>query len=209
MCDPSQALPPAIMRPPPPETTDDGRPLGPDEQQLLADIRSLRTRLLEGELVIEWPPVDPGEDPGEIFGSFGSADEALSYLEADLLSHPPAAVIYLKDAVSAETAERLLREVEGFPGVTEVTFISEDVALTRLKEELKDHPEVLDSLDENPLPASIEVYVEEAGVGQRLAQAMDGRPEVDETRFPTLTPTENIRFVFEHLRDRARPATEP
>lgn len=67
-------------------------------------------------------------------------------------------VVYLLDEASTpEEVSRLKGELAELPGVQEISFISQDEALTRLKERLGDQSGIADGLERNPLPASFEI----------------------------------------------------
>jgi cell division transport system permease protein len=91
--------------------------------------------------------------------------------------------IFLKDTATFEEVEAMRLELVARPEVKEVQYIDKDEALRRLKEDLKEHEELLNDLPANPLPASLEVSLndpEQAGV---VATAFEGRPIVDEVRY--------------------------
>lgn len=66
-------------------------------------------------------------------------------------------VAYIKDG--PETPEAIKEIVRAIPGVSSVEFVSKERALAELKEELKGHQAVLEGVDSNPLPASVEIKV--------------------------------------------------
>lgn len=114
--------------------------------------------------------------------------------------------IYLKDSVDQEAARQLADEVRSTSGVDWVNYVSKDEALARLKEDLKDHPQVLADLPVNPLPASIEAFVPDLTDRKRLAESMSARAEVDEVRYPEAASIQILREAFQQLQERASPA---
>lgn len=66
-------------------------------------------------------------------------------------------VAYIKDG--SEPPEKIREAVLSIPGVTSAEFVSKERALTELKNELKGHEMVLEGVDSNPLPASVEIKV--------------------------------------------------
>lgn len=66
-------------------------------------------------------------------------------------------VAYIKDG--SEAPEKIREAVLSIPGVTAVEFVSKEMALKELKDELKGHEMVLEGVDSNPLPASVEIKV--------------------------------------------------
>jgi len=66
-------------------------------------------------------------------------------------------VAYIKDG--SETPDKVMEAVRSIKGVASVEFISKERAIAELKEELKGHEMVLEGVDSNPLPASVEIKV--------------------------------------------------
>lgn len=64
-------------------------------------------------------------------------------------------VAYIKDG--SEAPEKIREAVLAIPGVTSVEYVSKERALEELKHELKGHEMVLEGVDTNPLPASVEI----------------------------------------------------
>ncbi|MFQ6104455.1 MAG: permease-like cell division protein FtsX [Candidatus Glassbacteria bacterium] len=70
-------------------------------------------------------------------------------------------VIFLRDEVPDEEIEELRKELANLEGVTGIEYIAKEDALEKFREELGDNAHLLDDLDVNPLPASIEVRFDE------------------------------------------------
>lgn len=66
-------------------------------------------------------------------------------------------VIYLKDQISGDEINSTISELKNNPLVASVRFIPKEHALNELKKRLKDSSFLIEGLDENPLPDSIEV----------------------------------------------------
>lgn len=90
---------------------------------------------------------------------------------------------YLDNDVSPEAQRELVEHVGAAPGVDRVEFVSKEEALVRF-EELAGGAELLVGLDENPLPASLEIHLRpEARNAESIAildAALDGLPGIDE-----------------------------
>lgn len=67
--------------------------------------------------------------------------------------------IYLKDSVTVEEAETLMGQIKDHEGVDEVSYRSKDDALDIMKQRWGESAYLLDSLGDNPLPASILIGV--------------------------------------------------
>jgi len=91
--------------------------------------------------------------------------------------------IYLKDSATTDEIEALRQEIVDLPEVKEVQFIDKDEALKRLKEDLKEHEELLKDLPSNPLPASFEVALKDPELAGTVATTFEGRPIVEEVRY--------------------------
>ena len=66
-------------------------------------------------------------------------------------------VAFLEDGVSPGAADSLVAEIDKIPFVQTIRHVSPGLALDRLRGEFGERSYLLDALDENPLPASIEV----------------------------------------------------
>lgn len=65
--------------------------------------------------------------------------------------------IFLKDGAATEDVNALQKSLLADALVKGVAYTSKDEALKKFKEEMKQSPEIVDQLDGNPLPASLDV----------------------------------------------------
>lgn len=86
-------------------------------------------------------------------------------------------VMYLRRGTPVEVATLATTDIEAFPEVATVTYVSEDQALDRARRELVEFRGVFADLQANPLPASLEVKLK-----------------------PGFRDTEHVRLVAERLR---------
>ena len=89
--------------------------------------------------------------------------------------------VYLEDSVSADDAAVLMSQIQTHEGVTEVSYRTKDDALEILKERWGESGYLLDSLGENPLPASIIISVDSldnAGEVAEFAGTLEGIEDV-------------------------------
>lgn len=93
-------------------------------------------------------------------------------------------VVYLQDSIHPEDQARLQRDLAATHGVRFVRYVSRDAALERFRNELGDDAELLEALEENPLPASFELALspegQDAGQVEALTGMIDGYPGVEE-----------------------------
>lgn len=88
---------------------------------------------------------------------------------------------YLVDTLPAEEIDIIMSKIETIDGVESVTYESKSDALANMKESWKDNAYLLEGLEENPLPSSVIIYLDDiyysAGVLEGL-QAINGIEEV-------------------------------
>jgi cell division transport system permease protein len=81
-------------------------------------------------------------------------------------------MIYLKDNLSGQELENIMKIVRKDDTVKTVKYIPKSKALEELKSTFKDTEHVLDGLEENPLPDSIEVKLKNEAVGPEAAEKL-------------------------------------
>jgi cell division transport system permease protein len=74
-------------------------------------------------------------------------------------------VAYLSDQLNEKDAQEIVGSLKKRSIIDRVSYISKDKALKELKASLKDADYILEGLDENPLPASIEIRFRKEAVG--------------------------------------------
>jgi cell division transport system permease protein len=78
-------------------------------------------------------------------------------------------IAYMKDDAPAAEVARLQERLRTNPLVADVTFLTKDDAMTRLKQQLTDRKELLEMVTGNPLPASVEVRLKDGNRINELA----------------------------------------
>lgn len=91
--------------------------------------------------------------------------------------------VYLKDTTTSSEVADLQNEVSSWSETKEVKYISKEEALEKLKNDLKDQPEMLDALSGNPLPASLEIKLNDPRMVSTVAKKIEGRPGVEEIKY--------------------------
>ena len=96
-------------------------------------------------------------------------------------------VAYLPPGTPIETITLAEKDIEAFPEVQSATYVSEDSALARARGELVEFRDVLQELERNPLPASIELKLKprfrDAQHVNEVADRLRGFGFVDDVRF--------------------------
>jgi hypothetical protein len=104
----------------------------------------------------------------------------LDVVEASLFGTPLPVTIYLKASATVEEVSALQTQVESWPEVESLTFISKEDALERIKQLFADKPEIWENLTSNPLPDSFEVRLLSGSDVDSFIQRCLALPEVDE-----------------------------
>ena len=96
-------------------------------------------------------------------------------------------VAYLRDDAPAASIEAAQEDIERFPEVSAVRFISREEALAVARRELDELISIFGSLETNPLPASLEIALHagqaDASVIRSVASRITDMPVVEEVQF--------------------------
>ncbi len=111
-------------------------------------------------------------------------------------------VVFLEDDISRATVDSLMTEVESIPFIENIRHVDPASAMERLKQEFGSRSHILESLESNPLPASLEITLKPQyrlkqrveGVAERLAQ-LSGVEDVSYGR-GWITVLEKVVRVF-------------
>ncbi|OGC91117.1 MAG: hypothetical protein A2W25_08300 [candidate division Zixibacteria bacterium RBG_16_53_22] len=118
--------------------------------------------------------------PGIVWVASKNLSRAESELRKNLVMN-----VFLTGELSSSRADSLKNQFLRIGGVTGAGYVSRDDALSRMKARFGG--EILEGLDENPLPSSFELRVTEAVLEPRAARALVTRlkafPEVDDVVF--------------------------
>jgi cell division transport system permease protein len=96
-------------------------------------------------------------------------------------------VAFVLRGTPTETVTAASQEIQAFPDVLEVRYVSEDQALARARQELVEFKEAYRDLETTPLPASLEIRLRpefrDAVHAQQVAERLRGYPFVDDVRY--------------------------
>ena len=79
---------------------------------------------------------------------------------------------FFPEDVSQERADEVHSSVEGYPEVSQVTYVSQEEALERFRSTLSDQPEILEGLPSDVLPASIEIQLADSRSSDAVAEKL-------------------------------------
>lgn len=96
-------------------------------------------------------------------------------------------IAYLRDDAIPEMVTEAQRQIEEFPEVREVRYISREAALLKARRELPEFATLFGDLSQNPLPASIEVMLRPNQRGPEVVENVAARirlyPFVEDVRY--------------------------
>jgi hypothetical protein len=149
--------------------------LAPERQALAEEVERIRRGVIDGTLVFQWDP-PPGSDfpsdPREVLDSL----EKSAYL--------PDVYLYLRD--SATDAKMLGEEIGTMPEIEEWELFSKDQVLRQMQREFADSPEILESLEAHPFPATIWIWLREGSRTDDVLRQFRRHPDVDEAKAPSI-----------------------
>jgi len=83
-------------------------------------------------------------------------------------------VVYLEDSIPQDKIDQIAGSIRTKKPVSSVTFISQEEAFKELKATLRNSQYVLEGIDENPLPDSLEVKLRKEAVGSEAVKQLAG-----------------------------------
>ena len=90
---------------------------------------------------------------------------------------------YLRTDITENERDELQGQISGFKEVESVTYVSQAEALEIFKEMNRTQPELYEYLDEDSLPASLQIKLFDADQAEEVAWRIKGAPGVQEVRF--------------------------
>lgn len=91
--------------------------------------------------------------------------------------------VFLKDEASPQQVQELQEKINGWDEVESVVYISKEEALKRFKERYKDHPELIENIPGNPLPASFVIRLKDPQEVEDVANRFNGITAVDSVEY--------------------------
>ena len=91
--------------------------------------------------------------------------------------------VYLKDEITVEQAQGLMGQIKSQEGVEDISYRSKEDALNIMKQRWGESAYLLDSLGDNPLPASILVGVESADAAETISKYANDLDGVEDVQY--------------------------
>ena len=105
---------------------------------------------------------------------------------------------FSQDALSGDM-EEIRDRVQGFPEVSEVTFVSKEEAVEKFKQTLADRPDLVSDLGSEFLPASLQIQLEDPADADEVARKLESEGSiVDDVDYPQRT-IERLDEVTDYL----------
>ncbi len=118
-----------------------------------------------------------------VLGAFGILGVNMGYMVSALESKVEVTA-YMKDDVNADALKQAEANIRAVSGVSEVTFVTKAEALSRFRERLGDQASMLEALDDqNPLPNSFEIKVDNPELVKPTAEAIENMAGVETVKY--------------------------
>lgn len=88
-------------------------------------------------------------------------------------------VVYLEDNVSADQVNDLIDVLANDKRVKEVNYTSKQEALEIFKENFGENSDILNSVEEDTLPASLDISLKDLSYSKEIAGMLEGREEIE------------------------------
>lgn len=88
-------------------------------------------------------------------------------------------VVYLEDNVSTDQVNSLIDVLANDKRVKEVNYTSKQEALEIFKESFGGNSDILDSVEEDTLPASLDISLKDLSYSKEIAGMLEGREEIE------------------------------
>ena len=96
-------------------------------------------------------------------------------------------IAYMADGVSEEQRQVIVDAIQKSDAAEDIKFVSKEEAYKELKQNIGEQSSLLDGLDKNPLPDSLEITLKDGVRSQedieRLANRISGLPNVDDVEY--------------------------
>ncbi len=94
-------------------------------------------------------------------------------------------VAFFSDTVTDSAVEDIIKDVKDIEGVVDVKYVPPEDALKNLENSLSDYSALIESLPYNPIPPSIEVYVNNPEDLKNVAERLEKMGVFDDILVPT------------------------
>lgn len=89
---------------------------------------------------------------------------------------------YLLDELPAEEVETIMNKIAAIEGVSDVKYESKADALSKMQTQWEDNGYLLEGLEENPLPSSVIIYLDDIYYAQQVLDQIKGINGIEEVK---------------------------
>ncbi|CAN5727690.1 permease-like cell division protein FtsX [soil metagenome] len=105
---------------------------------------------------------------------------------------------FVQDA-SQEKIDEVRNNVEDYPEISEVTYISQEEGFKRFKEMFKDRPEIYEGLESDFVQPSLQIQLEDPSIAGDVAEKLEGEGDVvEDIEYPQRT-VERVGEVTDYV----------
>ena len=102
--------------------------------------------------------------------------------------------LFIRDDASQTDVQSLQSKLEADPLVKGVDYVSKDQALARFKVQMKQTPDVINNLEGNPLPASLEIELHDTHNVSKVVATIKASPELKKICDRPDKPADSLRY---------------
>jgi cell division transport system permease protein len=102
--------------------------------------------------------------------------------------------VFLKDGAATEDVNALQRSLLANDLVKGVEYTSKEKALVKFKQEMSQSPEIVEQLDGNPLPASLDVTLKDPRTVEQMVTQIKGDPLFTKVADRPDNPEESLKY---------------
>lgn len=102
--------------------------------------------------------------------------------------------VFLKDGAATEDVNTLQEQLLADPLVQGVDYTTKDEALQKFKEDMKQSPEIIDQLEGNPLPASLDVTLKDPRTVEEMVAKIKKNPSFAVVADRPDTPEDSLKY---------------
>jgi len=102
--------------------------------------------------------------------------------------------LFIKDDANQTDVQGLQRKLETNDLVKRVDYVSKDQALQRFKVQMKQSQDIINGLEGNPLPASLEIQLNDSHDVEKVATTIKAAPEFKRIASPPDDPSQSLNY---------------
>lgn len=102
--------------------------------------------------------------------------------------------VFLKDGAAPADVDSLQSAIAADPLTKNVKYVTKEQALTRFKQQMKDSPQVVDQLEYNPLPASLDIDLKDPRTVEQMVAKIKANAAFPKVADKPEDPSKSLRY---------------